>query len=106
MSESCLQSNTVDHSKNEPYSLVINQGPLSLEYLFLTVDEDKSNTLDAEEFCNLMRVAGLRGGRRGQITEDNAVSVMHELGYDSDGDGELDQFEVRKKIEYDGNHFK
>ena len=85
---------------------LINQGPLSLEYLFLTVDEDKSNTLDAEEFCNLMRVAGLRGGRRGQITEDNAVSVMHELGYDSDGDGELDQFEVRKKIEYDGNHFK
>ena len=85
---------------------LINQGPLSLEYLFLTVDEDKSNTLDAEEFCNLMRVAGLRGGRRGQITEDNAGSVMHELGYDSDGDGELDQFEVRKKIEYDGNHFK
>lgn len=73
------------------------------QLLFDMLDKNKDNTISAEEFVQLMVVAGISGGGSFHADERGARHVMQRFGFDQDEDGDLSEDEFSRLMERMGN---
>jgi len=69
------------------------------QLLFDMLDKDKDNTISAEEFVQLMIVAGIGGGGSFHADTRGARHVMMQFGFDQDDNGDLSEEEFTQLME-------